>query len=651
MNFKLRAFGISGLEHSCRPSRLLQMSTTKEPGLGAEMPSRTPGRSDFTRPTFALGRISLGSSCTSDDETPRSRRSLSAPPSAGSGAVEPLQASRAGSYDIQVCQTPHSKERLYDSYCRAQSKPSYCLSSPFSGNKNLDTRRLSAGWRSSSRARVNCDGATLPEEGRGTGVATAIDDGREASFRGATDGASECDRENISPTTCRYEGSDSGTPFRKQDPLSSESRPSWRSSTRRTPLGHAQEHHDGTGEDASPAVYQFGGNVSVAPLPQQDPMSLESWQSYSPRRSPADRTHELSDHRGSDGDYKCRKRSSPTAAAAVPIQQRGSNDGLSYGSPIGTPASRAKSDSSLPESPAGSDDIDGATSFPERNESATIYFSGSSNKRSSSGMHRLDIHSPRSMHANQDRWGVDPHGRVPLGPGDQSSDNTGRPTNRGQIPSYKRRSYSGGEDIDGGNSSSDAETGAGIIDACNEDDNRSSASTTRASPPADADDVMLVQDSNCQSRMDYRGDGQKEPGEWEEEVGGLRWKMEAEKNICETSMNLETPATESEKPPAFSVPAELYKRMYPHQREGVRWLWGLHQGDMGGILGDDMGMGKTFQVSVRYRLSCVTLNKLFPIASPLTRAPLMVLLRFTFESCAASATFMMRTTAHCIITN
>ncbi|CBN76186.1 excision repair helicase ercc-6-related [Ectocarpus siliculosus] len=55
--------------------------------------------------------------------------------------------------------------------------------------------------------------------------------------------------------------------------------------------------------------------------------------------------------------------------------------------------------------------------------------------------------------------------------------------------------------------------------------------------------------------------------------------------------------TPRKKKGAFSVPAELYNRMYAHQRIGVRWLWSLHQGDMGGILGDDMGLGKTFQVT------------------------------------------------------
>lgn len=631
------------------------------------MPLRTPGRSDFARPTFALGRISLGSSFTSDDETPGSRRSLSAPPSAGSGTLKPLQASSAGSYDIPVCQTPHTKEKLHDSYCRAQPKPSSFSSSPFSGDRNLDTRRLSSGCSSSFRSQVNCDGAILPEGRRSPenwrGTGTAVDDGKEPSCRGATDVAGGCDQENVSPTTCRYAGSGSGTPFRKPDALSTESRFSWQSYHRRSPLGHAQEHcggredvspatcryagsdsgtpfrkpdplssesrsswrsyhhrsqlghaqeHRGGKEDVSPLVYQYGGGISVTPLPQQDPMNPEFWQSSSPRRSPAAFTHELSDHRESDGGYKRRKHPSPTVAAAVAIQQRGSSGELSYGSPIGTPVSRAKSGSSSPVSPAGSDGVDGATFLPA---STPRYVNGSSSKTSSPGIHALNIHSPQSMQENQDRWGTDPHGSVSLGPGGQGSGTTGCPANRGRIPSYKGRSYSGGDDIGSdrgdGNSSSDREESTGNIDARSEDENRSSASTTRASPPppADEDDVMLVQDSKYQSRMDCREDGQKAPGEWEEEVGGLRWKMEAEKEkICETSRKLGVTATESEKPLAFSVPAELYKRMYPHQREGVRWLWGLHQGDMGGILGDDMGMGKTFQVSVFFSIACLALR-------------------------------------------
>jgi SNF2 family DNA or RNA helicase len=88
----------------------------------------------------------------------------------------------------------------------------------------------------------------------------------------------------------------------------------------------------------------------------------------------------------------------------------------------------------------------------------------------------------------------------------------------------------------------------------------------------------------------------------------------------------------------FEVSEKLWERCFPHQREGVMWLWGLHKrgswddgkqttgkqkhplattgvNDLtgvkdrldilrggGGILGDDMGLGKTFQVRVRVRV-------------------------------------------------
>lgn len=40
----------------------------------------------------------------------------------------------------------------------------------------------------------------------------------------------------------------------------------------------------------------------------------------------------------------------------------------------------------------------------------------------------------------------------------------------------------------------------------------------------------------------------------------------------------------------------VYRKLYPHQKDGINWLWGLHCKGTGGILGDDMGLGKTMQV-------------------------------------------------------
>lgn len=45
--------------------------------------------------------------------------------------------------------------------------------------------------------------------------------------------------------------------------------------------------------------------------------------------------------------------------------------------------------------------------------------------------------------------------------------------------------------------------------------------------------------------------------------------------------------------PSLRVPAALYRRLFPHQRVGVQWMGSLHAGGVGGgILGDDMGLGK-----------------------------------------------------------
>ncbi|XP_055946852.1 DNA excision repair protein ERCC-6-like isoform X2 [Argiope bruennichi] len=46
----------------------------------------------------------------------------------------------------------------------------------------------------------------------------------------------------------------------------------------------------------------------------------------------------------------------------------------------------------------------------------------------------------------------------------------------------------------------------------------------------------------------------------------------------------------------FFIFHEIYKKLYPYQREGVAWMWKLFKMKKGGVLGDDMGLGKTFQV-------------------------------------------------------
>ena len=46
--------------------------------------------------------------------------------------------------------------------------------------------------------------------------------------------------------------------------------------------------------------------------------------------------------------------------------------------------------------------------------------------------------------------------------------------------------------------------------------------------------------------------------------------------------------------PAVVLEWELAKRLYPHQVTGLKWLGGLYGKQRGGILGDDMGLGKVY---------------------------------------------------------
>eukprot|EP00949_MAST-11_sp_MAST-11-sp1_P002646 g2646.t1 len=52
----------------------------------------------------------------------------------------------------------------------------------------------------------------------------------------------------------------------------------------------------------------------------------------------------------------------------------------------------------------------------------------------------------------------------------------------------------------------------------------------------------------------------------------------------------------TQKNTTLKLPLPLSKLLHPHQQEGVQWMYGLFQKGTGGILADDMGMGKTLQV-------------------------------------------------------
>jgi SNF2 family DNA or RNA helicase len=50
----------------------------------------------------------------------------------------------------------------------------------------------------------------------------------------------------------------------------------------------------------------------------------------------------------------------------------------------------------------------------------------------------------------------------------------------------------------------------------------------------------------------------------------------------------------SSRMPKFRIPEKLYGQLFEHQQDGVSWMAGLHCQGVGGLLGDDMGMGKTY---------------------------------------------------------
>lgn len=69
----------------------------------------------------------------------------------------------------------------------------------------------------------------------------------------------------------------------------------------------------------------------------------------------------------------------------------------------------------------------------------------------------------------------------------------------------------------------------------------------------------------------------------------------------------------------FKLPPEVIERLAPYQIEGVQWLWNLHCESKGGILADDMGMGKTRTVcSFLHGLLRCSLTKRAIVIAPKT---------------------------------
>ena len=46
-------------------------------------------------------------------------------------------------------------------------------------------------------------------------------------------------------------------------------------------------------------------------------------------------------------------------------------------------------------------------------------------------------------------------------------------------------------------------------------------------------------------------------------------------------------------PGGLYIPAWVNDRLFGYQREGVKWMWDLHQQQVGGVVGDEMGLVST----------------------------------------------------------
>jgi hypothetical protein len=57
----------------------------------------------------------------------------------------------------------------------------------------------------------------------------------------------------------------------------------------------------------------------------------------------------------------------------------------------------------------------------------------------------------------------------------------------------------------------------------------------------------------------------------------------------------------------YEIPSAVFRELAHHQDGALRWFWNLHCKRMGGILGDDMGMGKTREVNMHYKVGLLNL--------------------------------------------
>lgn len=93
--------------------------------------------------------------------------------------------------------------------------------------------------------------------------------------------------------------------------------------------------------------------------------------------------------------------------------------------------------------------------------------------------------------------------------------------------------------------------------------------------------------------------------EWAYEDRVDEWKesgLKTQREMSEHDKDEEVPGAELY-PGDLLVPAWMNNRLFSYQRIGLRWMWELHKQGAGGIVGDEMGLGK---VSIACRLLSTT---------------------------------------------
>jgi SNF2 family DNA or RNA helicase len=114
-----------------------------------------------------------------------------------------------------------------------------------------------------------------------------------------------------------------------------------------------------------------------------------------------------------------------------------------------------------------------------------------------------------------------------------------------------------------------------------------------------------IQDrSRIHREAEHAGEGEEEEGQWNDDFLGMippesAWWYDQDKRHFYLEESEEEPLDsaannhhhQQQRWPRLSVPMPLFRTLYTHQKSGVEWMAGLHVAGIGGILGDDMGMG------------------------------------------------------------